>query len=227
MESPQKKEQKQFRLQQRPMAEASDGWQKCLLDPVGVAGRSPEVFWKVEESFPETLFVRSLEGGCKHTITVLKEYTKGGENDLHKVDLDPIQLEIDEPALTPHIAKVNFLKISMRFCSGACRNCLWILLLQSPCHVIDEQFNSILPNCYLMLMIRIINQHQSVGHAFSFELFLPFSLLPFLSAPSHFPSYFVVFITSFMYVLYLSLTCNMSSVVYELLRVEKTAIMMA
>lgn len=38
------------------------------------------------------------------------------------------------------------------------------LIFSGPFAVIDEHFNSILPNCYdaigLMLMIRIIHQHQ-------------------------------------------------------------------
>ncbi|KAJ0089851.1 hypothetical protein Patl1_14125 [Pistacia atlantica] len=50
------------------------------------------------------------------------------------------------------------------------------LILSGPFTVIDEHFNSILPNCYdaigLMLMIRIIHQHQVMLLALVIAVFI-------------------------------------------------------
>ncbi|KAJ0085818.1 hypothetical protein Patl1_07111 [Pistacia atlantica] len=50
------------------------------------------------------------------------------------------------------------------------------LILSGPFAVIDEHFNSILPNCYdaigLMLMIRIIHQHQVMLLALVIAVFI-------------------------------------------------------
>lgn len=55
------------------------------------------------------------------------------------------------------------------------------LVLLGPSAVIDEHFNSILPSCYdaigLMLMIRIIHQHQVILQALMIAVFMYFESL--------------------------------------------------
>ncbi|KAL4333371.1 hypothetical protein GQ457_07G021830 [Hibiscus cannabinus] len=94
--------------------------------------------------------------------------------------------KIDQPALIPHIAEVSSLKYPYKVLFRS----LYKLLMETatseylffdkffgeesifyeifagPFAVIDEHFNSILPNCYdaigLMLMIHIVHQHQLI-----------------------------------------------------------------
>nr|GMN68898.1 hypothetical protein TIFTF001_037949 [Ficus carica]GMN68904.1 hypothetical protein TIFTF001_037955 [Ficus carica] len=94
--------------------------------------------------------------------------------------------EIDEPALIPHIAEASSIKypyevlfrslhkLLMDTATSEYHFCgdffgeepIFYDIFTGPFSVIDEHFNSILPNCYdaigLMLMIRIIHQHQLV-----------------------------------------------------------------
>ncbi|KAE9452330.1 hypothetical protein C3L33_15767, partial [Rhododendron williamsianum] len=70
--------------------------------------------------------------------------------------------EIDEPALIPHIAEASSRKYPYELLFRSLHKLL--MDTASPFAVIDEHFNTILPNCFdaigLMLMIRIIHQHQ-------------------------------------------------------------------
>ncbi|XP_048335142.2 vacuolar protein sorting-associated protein 52 A isoform X2 [Ziziphus jujuba] len=94
--------------------------------------------------------------------------------------------EIDEPALIPHIAEASSSKYpyevlfrslhkllmdtatsEFNFCDDFFgEESIFYDIFAGPFAVIDEHFNSILPNCYdaigLMLMILIIHQHQLV-----------------------------------------------------------------
>ncbi|KAJ4706600.1 Vacuolar protein sorting-associated protein 52 A [Melia azedarach] len=94
--------------------------------------------------------------------------------------------EIDQPALIPHIAEASSLKYPYEvlfrslhkllmdtatseylFCDDFFgEESIFYEIFAGPFAVIDEHFNSILPNCYdaigLMLMIRIIHQHQLI-----------------------------------------------------------------
>lgn len=94
--------------------------------------------------------------------------------------------EIDEPALIPHIAEASsskypyevlfrsFQKLLIDTASSEYNFCddffgeesIFYEIFAGPFAVIDEHFNSILPNCYdaigLMLMIGIIRQHQLI-----------------------------------------------------------------
>lgn len=94
--------------------------------------------------------------------------------------------EIDQPALIPHIAEANSLKFPYEvlfrslhkllmdtasseylFCDDFFgEESMFYEIFAGPFSVIDEHFNAILPNCYdaigLMLMIRIIHQHQLI-----------------------------------------------------------------
>ncbi|KAI4301992.1 hypothetical protein L6164_035217 [Bauhinia variegata] len=94
--------------------------------------------------------------------------------------------EIDEPALIPHIAEANSMKYpyevlfrslqkllmdtatsEYHFCGDFFgEESLFYEIFSGPFGVMDEHFNSILPNCYdaigLMLMISIIHQHQLI-----------------------------------------------------------------
>ncbi|KAL6351254.1 hypothetical protein AAG906_031840 [Vitis piasezkii] len=94
--------------------------------------------------------------------------------------------EIDQPALIPHIAEASSTKypyevlfrslhkLLMDTASSEYLFCddffgeenIFYEIFAGPFAVIDEHFNSILPNCFdaigLMLMIRIIHQHQLV-----------------------------------------------------------------
>lgn len=94
--------------------------------------------------------------------------------------------EIDEPALIPHIAEANSKKYPYEvlfrslhkllmdtatseylFCDDFFgEESVFNEIFSGPFAVIDEHFNSILPNCFdaigVMLMIRIIHQHQLI-----------------------------------------------------------------
>ncbi|KAF4404539.1 hypothetical protein G4B88_005925 [Cannabis sativa] len=94
--------------------------------------------------------------------------------------------EIEEPALIPHIAEASSSKYpyevlfrslhkllmdtatsEYHFCGDFFgEESIFYDIFAGPFAVIDEHFNSILPNCYdaigLMLMIRIIHQHQLI-----------------------------------------------------------------
>ncbi|KAL5843153.1 hypothetical protein ACOSQ4_009111 [Xanthoceras sorbifolium] len=94
--------------------------------------------------------------------------------------------EIDQPALIPHIAEASSLKYPYEvlfrslhkllmdtatseylFCDDFFgEESIFSDIFAGPFAVIDEHFNSILPNCYdaigLMLMIRIIHHHQLI-----------------------------------------------------------------
>ncbi|GMY07986.1 vacuolar protein sorting-associated protein 52 A isoform X1 [Fagus crenata] len=94
--------------------------------------------------------------------------------------------EIDEPALIPHIAEASSSKYpyevlfrslhkllmdtatsEYNFCDDFFgEESIFYEIFAGPFAVIDEHFNSILPNCYdaigLMIMIRIIHQHQLI-----------------------------------------------------------------
>ncbi|GMP63011.1 hypothetical protein CsSME_00024877 [Camellia sinensis var. sinensis] len=94
--------------------------------------------------------------------------------------------EIDEPALIPHIAEASSRKYPYEvlfrslhkllmdtasseylFCDDFFgKESIFYEIFAGPFVVIDEHFNSILPNCFdaigLMLMIRIIHQHQII-----------------------------------------------------------------
>ncbi|XP_077238284.1 vacuolar protein sorting-associated protein 52 A-like [Tasmannia lanceolata] len=94
--------------------------------------------------------------------------------------------EIDQPALIPHIAEASSLKYPYEvlfrslhkllmdtatseylFCDDFFgEESIFNEIFTGPFAVIDEHFNSILPNCFdaigLMLMIRIIHQHQLI-----------------------------------------------------------------
>ncbi|TQE07339.1 hypothetical protein C1H46_006992 [Malus baccata] len=94
--------------------------------------------------------------------------------------------EIEEPALIPHIAEASNIKYpyevlfrslhkllmdtatsEYHFCDDFFgEESIFYEIFAGPFSVIDEHFNSILPNCYdaigVMLMIRIIHQHQLI-----------------------------------------------------------------
>ncbi|KAJ7978186.1 Vacuolar protein sorting-associated protein 52 A [Quillaja saponaria] len=94
--------------------------------------------------------------------------------------------EIDEPALIPHIAEASSTKYPYEVLFRSLQKLLmdtatseyhfsddffgeesiFYEIFSGPFAVIDEHFSSILPNCYdaigLMLMIRIIHQHQLI-----------------------------------------------------------------
>ncbi|CAI8603256.1 unnamed protein product [Vicia faba] len=94
--------------------------------------------------------------------------------------------EIDEPALIPHIAEASSIKhpyevlfrslqkLLMDTATSEYNFCdeffgeqhMFYEIFSGPFGVMDEHFNTILPNCYdaigLMLMIRIIHQHQLI-----------------------------------------------------------------
>ncbi|OVA01071.1 Vps52/Sac2 [Macleaya cordata] len=94
--------------------------------------------------------------------------------------------EIEQPALIPHIAEASSLKYPYEvlfrslhkllmdtatseylFCDDFFgEESIFYEIFAGPFAVIDEHFNSILPNCFdaigLMLMIRIIHQHQLI-----------------------------------------------------------------
>ncbi|XP_008810964.2 vacuolar protein sorting-associated protein 52 A-like isoform X2 [Phoenix dactylifera] len=94
--------------------------------------------------------------------------------------------EIDQPALIPHIAEANSQKYPYEvlfrslhkllmdtatseylFCDDFFgEDSIFYEIFTGPFAVIDEHFNAVLPNCYdaigLMLMIRIIHQHQLI-----------------------------------------------------------------
>ncbi|CAJ2628446.1 vacuolar protein sorting-associated protein 52 A [Trifolium pratense] len=101
-------------------------------------------------------------------------------------DRNNILKEIDEPALIPHIAEASSIKypyevlfrslqkLLMDTATSEYNFCedffgeqnMFYEIFSGPFGVMDEHFNTILPNCYdaigLMLMIRIIHQHQLI-----------------------------------------------------------------
>ncbi|KAF5749309.1 vacuolar protein sorting-associated protein 52 A [Tripterygium wilfordii] len=129
-------------------------------DLIGVEARSTSLF----SSRREPLKNRSAVYALGERINILKE--------------------IDQPALIPHIAEASSQKYPYEvlfrslhkllmdtatseylFCDDFFgEESIFYEIFAGPCAVIDEHFNSILPNCYdaigLMLMIRIIHQHQ-------------------------------------------------------------------
>ncbi|CAL5425407.1 unnamed protein product [Camellia sinensis] len=131
-------------------------------DMIGVEARSTGFFSKGRESLKN----RSAVFALGERINILKE--------------------IDEPALIPHIAEASshkypyevlfrsLHKLLMDTASSEYLFCddffgeesVFHEIFAGPIAVIDEHFNSILPNCFdaigLMLMIRIIHHHQLI-----------------------------------------------------------------
>uniref|UniRef100_A0A2P2MCK2 Vps52 C-terminal domain-containing protein n=1 Tax=Rhizophora mucronata TaxID=61149 RepID=A0A2P2MCK2_RHIMU len=131
-------------------------------DLIGVEARSTGLFSRAREPLKN----RSAVFALGERINILKE--------------------IDQPALIPHIAEANSQKYPYEvlfrslhkllmdtatseylFCDDFFgEESIFYELFSGPFGVVDEHFNSILPNSYdaigLMLMIRIIHQHQLV-----------------------------------------------------------------
>lgn len=129
-------------------------------DMIGVETRSTSLFLRGREPLKN----RSAVFALGDRINILKE--------------------IEQPALIPHIAEANSLKYPYEvlfrslqkllmdtasseylFCDDFFgEEAIFYEIFAGPFSVIDEHFNSILLNCYdaigLMLMIRIIHQHQ-------------------------------------------------------------------
>ncbi|KAK6940405.1 Vps52 [Dillenia turbinata] len=129
-------------------------------DLIGVEARSSSLFSRGREPLKN----RSAVFALGERINILKE--------------------LDQPALIPHIAEASSLKYPYEvlfrslhkllmdtatseylFCDNFFgEESAFYEIFAGPFSVIDEHFNSILPNCYdaigLMLMIRIIHQHQ-------------------------------------------------------------------
>ncbi|KAG6521885.1 hypothetical protein ZIOFF_019018 [Zingiber officinale] len=111
-----------------------------------------------------------LSGGLDHAWRWWSSWTLEGASAIK-------DKEIDQPALIPHIAEANSIKYpyeknlySMKFLQFRSvlktKFLLYGKYLERPFQVIDEHFNTVLPNYYdaigLMLMIRIIHQHQLI-----------------------------------------------------------------
>lgn len=131
-------------------------------DLIGVEARSTSLFSRGREPLKN----RSAVFALGDRINILKE--------------------IDQPALIPHIAEASSLKYPYEvlfrslhkllmdtatseylFCDDFFgEESIFYDIFAGPFAVIDEHFNSILPNCYdaigLMLMIRIIHHHQLI-----------------------------------------------------------------
>ncbi|KAK1323100.1 hypothetical protein QJS10_CPA02g01461 [Acorus calamus] len=131
-------------------------------DLIGVEARSAGLFYRGREPLKN----RSAVFALGDRINILKE--------------------IDQPALIPHIAEASSLKYPYEvlfrslhkllmdtatseyfFCDDFFgEESIFYDIFAGPFAVIDEHFNSILPNCYdaigLMLMIRIVHQHQLI-----------------------------------------------------------------
>ncbi|XP_057973226.1 vacuolar protein sorting-associated protein 52 A isoform X2 [Malania oleifera] len=131
-------------------------------DLIGVEARSTSLFSRGREPLKN----RSAVFALGERINILKE--------------------IDQPALIPHIAEASSLKYPYEvlfrslhkllldtatsefiFCDDFFgEESIFYEIFAGPFSVIDEHFNSILPNCFdaigLMLMIRIIHQHQLI-----------------------------------------------------------------
>lgn len=131
-------------------------------DLIGVEARSTSLFSRGREPLKN----RSAVFALGERINILKE--------------------IDQPALIPHIAEASSLKYPYEvlfrslhkllmdtatseylFCDDFFgEESIFYEIFAGPFSVIDEHLNSILPNCFdaigLMLMIRIIHQHQLI-----------------------------------------------------------------
>ncbi|XP_065881612.1 vacuolar protein sorting-associated protein 52 A-like [Euphorbia lathyris] len=131
-------------------------------DLIGVETRSSGLFSRAREPLKN----RSAVFALGERINILKE--------------------IDQPALIPHIAEASSQKYPYEvlfrslhkllmdtatseylFCDDFfAEESIFQDIFTGPLAVVDEHFNSILPNCYdaigLMLMIRIIHQHQLI-----------------------------------------------------------------
>ncbi|KDP43341.1 hypothetical protein JCGZ_25446 [Jatropha curcas] len=131
-------------------------------DLIGVETRSTGLFSRAREPLKN----RSAVFALGERINILKE--------------------IDQPALIPHIAEASSQKYPYEvlfrslhkllmdtatseylFCDDFFgEESIFYEIFAGPFAVVDEHFNSILPNCYdaigLMLMIRIIHQHQLI-----------------------------------------------------------------
>ncbi|XVF63322.1 hypothetical protein PTKIN_Ptkin09bG0078600 [Pterospermum kingtungense] len=122
----------------------------------------------------------------KFVTFFLKEHSKEVYNEVRAAYMDTMNKEIDQPSLIPHIAEASSLKYPYEvlfrslhkllmdtatseymFCDEFFgEESIFYEIFAGPFAVIDEHLNSILPNCYdaigLMLMIRIIHQHQLI-----------------------------------------------------------------
>ncbi|KAF2314489.1 hypothetical protein GH714_026932 [Hevea brasiliensis] len=120
----------------------------------------------------------------KYVISFLMEHGKEIYTEVRGAYIDTMNKEIDQPALIPHIAEASSQKYPYEvlfrslhkllmdtatseylFCDDFFgEESIFYEIFTGPLAVVDEHFNSILPNCYdaigLMLMIRIIHQHQ-------------------------------------------------------------------
>ncbi|KAJ4839400.1 Vacuolar protein sorting-associated protein 52 [Turnera subulata] len=140
-------------------------------DMIGVETRSAGLFTRAREPLKN----RSAVFALGDRINILKDVT-----------LLLQCLEIDQPALIPHIAEASAQKYPYEvlfrslhkllmdtatseylFCDEFFgEESIFYDIFAGPFAVVDEHFTSILPNCYdaigLMLMIRIIHQHQLI-----------------------------------------------------------------
>ncbi|KAK8943584.1 hypothetical protein KSP40_PGU009846 [Platanthera guangdongensis] len=131
-------------------------------DLIGIETRSTGIFSRARETIKNRSSVFSLG----ERINILKE--------------------IDQPALIPHIAEANSQKYPYEvlfrslhkllidtatseylFCDAFFgEDSIFYEIFAGPFAVIDEHFNTVLPNCYdaigIMLMIRIVHQHQLI-----------------------------------------------------------------
>lgn len=131
-------------------------------DLIGVETRSTGIFLRARETIKNRSSVFALGG----RINILKE--------------------IDQPALIPHIAEANSQKYPYEvlfrslhkllidtatseylFCDDFFgEDSIFYEIFAGPFAVIDEHFNTVLPNCYdaigIMLMIRIVHQHKLI-----------------------------------------------------------------
>ncbi|CAN0854136.1 Vacuolar protein sorting-associated protein 52 A [Linum grandiflorum] len=122
----------------------------------------------------------------KYVISFLKEHGREIYTEVRSAYIDTMNKEIEQPALIPHIAEASSQKhpyeVLFRslhkllmdtatseylFCDNFFgEQSMFNEIFSGPLAVIDEHFNSILPNSYdaigLMLMIRIIHQHQLI-----------------------------------------------------------------
>nr|CAB3495608.1 unnamed protein product [Digitaria exilis] len=125
----------------------------------------------------------------KYTITFLKEHAKEIYAEVRAAYIDTmnkVSVEIDQPALIPHIAEaksqkypyeVLFRSLQKLLIDTATSEYLFTDdffgeesifhdIFAGPIQVVDEHFNAVLLNCYdaigIMLMIRIIHQHQLI-----------------------------------------------------------------
>ncbi|KAG6518989.1 hypothetical protein ZIOFF_022476 [Zingiber officinale] len=154
-------------------------------DLIGVETRSAGFLLRGREP----LKYRSAVFALGERINILKNLDTPKEdktqNWLQRAKLQWAQ-EIDQPALIPHIAEANSIKYPYEvlfrslhkllmdtatseylFCDDFfAEESIFHEIFAGPFQVIDEHFNTVLPNYYdaigLMLMIRIIHQHQLI-----------------------------------------------------------------